>query len=76
MWIEVGTVSVSKDVSIIYVTETYDREKEYGLEEIADMFATEMRGWGPCSVQLYGAIEMAKCDVEDEYKNMSKGEYI
>lgn len=69
-------ISISEDGSIIYVTETYDGEKEYGLEEISDIFVTEMRGWGPCSAQLYEAIEMAKCDVESEYKNMSKEEYI
>lgn len=39
------------------------------------MFVTEMRGWLPSS-QLYEAIDMATCDVEDEYKNMSKEEYI
>lgn len=39
-------ISVSEDGSSIYVTETYDGEKEYALEEISEMFITEMRGWG------------------------------
>jgi len=41
-------ISVSEEGSIIYVTETYDGEKEYGLEKISDMFVTEMRGWLHC----------------------------
>lgn len=39
-------ISVSEYGSSIYVTETYDGEKEYALEEISEMFITEMRGWG------------------------------
>ncbi len=35
-----------------------------------------MRGWGPCSAQLEEAISMAQSEVESEYKNMTKEEYI
>lgn len=69
-------IHISEDGSTIYVTETYDGEKEYALEEISEMFITEMRGWGPCSAQLYEAIAMAQSEVESEYKRMSKEEYI
>lgn len=69
-------ISVSEDGSSIYVTETYDGEKEYALEEISEIFLTEMRGWGPCSAQLEEAISMAQSEVESEYKNMTKEEYI
>lgn len=69
-------ISVSEDGSIIYVTDTYDGDEEYALEEISSIFTTEMRGWGPCSAQLCEAIDMAKADAEGEYKNMEKDEYI
>ncbi|WP_297135635.1 hypothetical protein [Terrisporobacter sp.] len=69
-------ISISEDGSTIYVTETYDGEKEYALEEISEIFLTEMRGWGPCSAQLEEAISMAQSEVESEYKNMTKEEYI
>lgn len=69
-------ISISEDGSTIYVTETYDGEKEYVLEEISEIFLTEMRGWGPCSAQLEEAISMAQSEVESEYKNMTKEEYI
>lgn len=69
-------ISISEDGSTIYVTETYDGEKEYALVEISEIFLTEMRGWGPCSAQLEEAISMAQSEVESEYKNMTKEEYI
>lgn len=69
-------ISISEDGSTIFVTETYDGEKEYALEEISEIFLTEMRGWGPCSAQLKEAISMAQSEVESEYKNMTKEEYI
>lgn len=69
-------ISISEDGSTIYVTETYDGEKEYALAEISEIFLTEMRGWGPCSAQLEEAISMAQSEVESEYKNMTKEEYI
>ncbi|MEG0855812.1 MAG: hypothetical protein RSG52_04940 [Terrisporobacter sp.] len=69
-------ISISEDGLTIYVTEVYDGEKEYALEEISGMFLTEMRGWGPCSAQLYEAISMAQSEVESEYKRMNKEEYI
>ena len=69
-------ISVSEDGSIIYVTDTYKGEEEYALEEISSIFTTEMRGWGPCSAQLCEAIDMAKAEVEYEYKNMKKDDYI
>lgn len=69
-------ISISEDGSTIYVTETYDGEKEYVLEEISEIFLTEMRGWGPCSAQLEEAISMAQSEGESEYKNMTKEEYI
>lgn len=69
-------ISISEDGATIYVTETYNGEEEYRLEGISSMFVTEMRGWGPCSAQLYEAIHIAQSEAESEYKNMSKEEYI
>lgn len=69
-------ISISEDGLTIYVTETYDGEKEYALEGISEIFTTEMRGWGPCSPQLCEAISMAQSEVESKYKKMSKEEYI
>lgn len=37
-------ISISEDGLTIFVTETYDGEKEYALEEISEIFFTEMRG--------------------------------
>lgn len=65
-------ISVSEDGSIIYVTDTYEGDEEYSLGEISSIFTTEMRGWGPCSAQLYEAISIAQSEVESEYKRMSK----
>ena len=69
-------ISISEDGSIIYVTDMYDGDEEYALEEISSIFTAEMRGWGPCSAQLCEAIDMAKAEVEYEYKNMKKDDYI
>ncbi|MEG1410088.1 MAG: hypothetical protein RSD36_09630 [Terrisporobacter sp.] len=69
-------IIISEDGSRIYVTDKYDGDEEYDLECISSMFTTLMRGWGPCSAQLYEAISMAQSEVESEYKNMSKEEYI
>ena len=69
-------ISISEDGSTIYVTDTYEGEQEYDLEGISEIFVTEMRGCGPCSAQLCEAIDMAKADAENEYKNMEKDEYI
>lgn len=69
-------ISISEDGSTIYVTDTYEGDEEYSLELISSIFTTEMRGWGPCSAQLYEAISMAQSEVESEYKKMTKDEYI
>lgn len=69
-------ISISENGSTIYVIDKYRGEEEYALEGISEIFVTEMRGWGPCSAQFYEAIDMAKCDVEDDYKKMGKEEYI
>ena len=69
-------ISISDDGSIIYVTDKYEGDEEYELEIISHIFTTEMRGWGPCSAQLCEAIDMAKWDIESNYKKMEKDEYI
>jgi len=51
-------------------------EEKYDLPCIASTLTYLLRGFGPCGSGFYEALDLAKVEVENEYKNMNKDEYI
>lgn len=51
-------------------------EEKYDLPCIASTLTDLLRGFGPCGSGFYEALDLAKAEVENEYKNMNKDEYI
>lgn len=66
----------TEDGRKITVRERDGEDEEYDLPCIASTLRYTLRGIGPCGSGFYEALDYAKSEVEDEYKNMDKDEYI
>lgn len=69
-------IKSTKDGRQITLKQIDCEEEEYDLPCIASTLRYDLRGIGPCGSGFYEALDLAKADVEDEYKNMNKDEYI
>lgn len=69
-------IKSTEDGRQITVRERDCEDTEYDLPCIASTLRYTLRGIGPCGSGFYEALDYAKSEVEDEYKNMDKDEYI
>ena len=69
-------IKSTEDGRQITVRERDCENTEYDLPCIASTLRYTLRGIGPCGSGFYEALDYAKSEVEDEYKNMDKDEYI
>lgn len=69
-------IKSTEDGRQITVRERDCENTEYDLPCIASTLRYTLRGIGPCGSGFYEALDYAKSEVEDEYKNMAKDEYI
>lgn len=72
-------IEIRDNGETIAVRDTFiEGEQIYELQDISEIFKIDMRGFGPCSAQLYESIGIAQSEVEDEYrkKDRSKDEFI
>ena len=71
-------ISSTEDGRQITVREREEEGTEYDLPCIASTLRYDLRGIGPCGSRFYEALDYAKDEYElkQEYKNMSKDEYI
>lgn len=69
-------INSTEDGRQITVRERDCEQEEYDLPCIASTLRYILRGIGPCGSAFYDALEYAKSEVECEYENMTREEYI
>ena len=65
--------SGSKITVVDYI---YGEKLEFKLTQVSSIFSDEIEGFGPCGNGFYEAIESAKSNLDYEFKNMDKKEFI
>ena len=65
--------SGSKITVVDYI---YGEKLEFKLTQVSSIFSDEIEGFGPCGNGFYEAIELAKDNLDKEFENMDKKEFI
>lgn len=65
--------SGSKITVVDYI---YGEKLEFKLTQVSSIFSDEIEGFGPCGNGFYEAIESAKSNLDYEFENMDKKEFI
>lgn len=72
-----GNIRRNRSGSKIIVEDYIYWEKvEFELNEVSSIFRDEIEGFGPCGNGFYEAIELAKDNLDKEFENMDKKEFI
>ena len=69
-------VSINEDELTIKAIDPNDNDLELELYEVATVYRSVIDGWGPCGGMFEEEIDFRIDDIEDDYKNKSKEEFL
>lgn len=69
-------ITCSEDGSMLIIDDIFEGEYEIELKEVSDAIKREMDGFGPCGSSFYDCYDELINNLDYDYKNMSKEEYI
>ena len=69
-------ITCSEDGAILTIDDVFEGKYEIELKEVSNVISREMDGFGPCGFPFYDCYDELISNLDYDYKNMSKEEYI